>query len=120
MLCIASHVKRRGGKTRLNTNGHGNLIHGRDITPQLAGVIDLVNISLNAPDKMMYDRLCRPVYRDVAFDSVLFFARDCKKSGVRCRFSVVDCIGKECVEKCQALADREGIPLYVREMIHNG
>lgn len=120
MLCIASHVKRRGGKTRLNTNGHGNLIHGRDITPQLAGVIDLVNISLNAPDKMMYDRLCRPVYRDVAFDSVLFFARDCKKSGVCCRFSVVDCIGKECVEQCRALADREGIPLYVREMIHNG
>ena len=67
----------------------------------------------------MYDRLCRPVYRDVAFDSVLFFARDCKKSGVCCRFSVVDCIGKECVEKCKELADREGIPLYVRQMINN-
>ena len=116
MLAIASHVKRRGGKTRLNTNGHGNLIHGRDITPQLK-VIDLVNISLNAPDRAMYDRLCRPIYKDVAFDSVLFFARACKASGVNCRFSVVDCIGEVCVRKCQELADREGIPLYVRKMI---
>ena len=118
MLAIASHVKRRGGKTRLNTNGHGNLIHGRDITPQLK-IIDLVNISLNAPDRAMYDRLCRPIYKDVAFDSVLFFARACKASGVNCRFSVVDCIGDVCVRKCQELADREGIPLYVRKMIHN-
>ena len=118
MLAIASHVKRRGGKTRLNTNGHGNLIHGRDITPQLK-VIDLVNISLNAPDRAMYDRLCRPIYKDVAFDSVLFFARACKASGVNCRFSVVDCIGDVCVRKCRELADREGIPLYVRKMIDN-
>ncbi len=118
MLAIASHIKRRGGKTRLNTNGHGNLIHGRDITPQLK-IIDLVNISLNAPDRAMYDRLCRPIYKDVAFDSVLFFARACKASGVNCRFSVVDCIGDVCVRKCQELADREGIPLYVRKMIHN-
>ena len=116
MLAIASHIKRRGGKTRLNTNGHGNLIHGRDITPQLK-IIDLVNISLNAPDRAMYDRLCRPIYKDVAFDSVLFFARACKASGVNCRFSVVDCIGDVCVRKCQELADREGIPLYVRKMI---
>ena len=118
MLAIASHVKRRGGYTRLNTNGHGNLIHGRDITPQLK-VIDLVNISLNAPDRAMYDRLCRPIYKDVAFDSVLFFARACKASGVNCRFSVVDCIGDVCVRKCRELADREGIPLYVRKMIDN-
>ena len=118
MLAIASHVKRRGGKTRLNTNGHGNLIHGRDITPQLK-VIDLVNISLNAPDRVMYDRICRPIYKDVAFDSVIFFARACKASGVNCRFSVVDCIGDVCVRKCQELADREGIPLYVRKMIDN-
>ena len=119
MLAIAAYVKQRGGKTRLNTNGHGNLIHGRDITPQLAGVIDLVNISLNAPDKKVYDRLCRPVFPDAAFEGLFSFARDCKKSGVCCRFSVVDCIGKECVEKCKELADREGIPLYVQQMINN-
>ena len=32
---------------RINTNGHGNLIHGRDITPELKGRIDTVSVSLN-------------------------------------------------------------------------
>ena len=32
---------------RINTNGHANLIHGRDVTPGLAGRIDVLSISLN-------------------------------------------------------------------------
>lgn len=110
MLCIASHVKRRGGKTRLNTNGHGNLIHGRDITPQLAGVIDLVNISLNAPDKMMYDRLCRPVYRDVAFDSVLFFARDCKRAAFAAAFPSSTASGRSACKSAANLPTARASP----------
>ena len=30
---------------RINTNGHANLIHGRDVTPELAGRIDVLSIS---------------------------------------------------------------------------
>ncbi|MCX7911303.1 MAG: radical SAM protein, partial [Endomicrobia bacterium] len=30
---IAKYVKDNGGKTRMNTNGHGNIINKRDITP---------------------------------------------------------------------------------------
>ena len=89
MLAIASYVKRRGGEDAPEYQRPRQPHPRAGYHAQLAGVIDLVNISLNAPDKMMYDRLCRPVYRDVAFDSVLIFARDCKKSGVCCRFSVV-------------------------------
>ena len=33
---------------RINTNGHGNLICERDITPEFAGLIDCVSVSLNA------------------------------------------------------------------------
>ena len=29
---IAKYVKENGGKTRINTDGHGNLINKRDIT----------------------------------------------------------------------------------------
>ena len=45
---------------RLNTNGHGCLIHDRDILPDLGAVIDRVNVSLNAPDPERYIELCRP------------------------------------------------------------
>ena len=41
---IAEYVKSRGGKTRLNTNGHGNVINGRNIAPELA-LLDGINVS---------------------------------------------------------------------------
>ena len=45
------------------------------------------------------------------------FAKTCKKKGVNCRFSIVDCIGKEEVEACKILANSVGVPLYVRDYI---
>ena len=117
MLKICAWVHANGGKTRLNTNGHGSIINQRDIAPELAKALDGVNISLNAPDAHTYRKLCRPLYADMAFDSVLFFARSCKESGVNCWFSVVDLIGDEAIAGCRALADEIGIPLRVRKTI---
>ena len=48
---IAKYVKDKGGKTRLNTNGHGNDINKKDITPGMKGLLDSVSISLNATDE---------------------------------------------------------------------
>ena len=47
---IAEFVKKNGGSTRLNTDGHGNFINKRDITPELESRIDIVSISLNSTD----------------------------------------------------------------------
>lgn len=49
-----------GAAVRLNTNGHGCLIHARDILPELGAAVDRVNVSLNAPDEARYLELCRP------------------------------------------------------------
>ncbi len=54
---IARHVKTNGGRTRLNTDGHGNFINKRDITPELKGLIDTVSISLNSTDPEQYAKL---------------------------------------------------------------
>lgn len=113
---IAGYVHQRGGKTRLNTNGHGSALNGRNIAPELKGVLDGVNVSLNAPDKARYDKLCRPQIED-AFSEMLSFARALKEAGVNCWFSVVDCIGTAQIEECRAVAEEVGIPLRVREMI---
>lgn len=116
MLEICEYVHARGGKTRLNTNGHGSIINGRNIAPELAKMIDGVNISLNAPDLESYNDVCRPLV-DGAFEGMLQFARDCKAAGVNCWFSVVDCIGEAQLEKCRKIANGVGIPLRVREFI---
>ncbi|MGE5364237.1 MAG: TatD family hydrolase [Bacteroidota bacterium] len=56
---ISRYVKANGGKTRMNTDGHGNYINKRDITPELKGVIDTVSISLNSVDPEQYSKLMR-------------------------------------------------------------
>ena len=116
MLEICDFVHAHGGKTRLNTNGHGSLIHGKDIAPLLAGKLDAVNISLNAPTENEYREVCRPQVEG-AFEAMLGFARACRAAGVNCWFSVVDCIGAEKVEACRAIAEEAQIPLRVREYI---
>lgn len=115
---ICDFVHKNGGRTRLNTNGHGNLINGRNIAPELVGKLDGINISLNAPGETEYNAVCRPRI-DGAFGEVLSFAADCREAGLNCWFSVVDCIGKDCLDRCREIALETGIPLRVRRFIDN-
>ena len=116
MLKICEYVHAHGGKTRLNTNGHGSLINGHDITPELKGKLDGINISLNAPDEASYNAVCLPLNSE-AYEAMLAFARACSENGLNAWFSVVDIIGEESVERCRKVAEKAGLPLRVREMI---
>lgn len=117
LLEICDYVHAHGGKTRMNTNGHGNVINGRDIAPLLVGRMDGINISLNASNAELYKSLCRPLFAEASFDALIAFAKACKNAGLNCWFSVVDCIGAQEIAACRKLADETGVPLRVREMI---
>jgi TatD DNase family protein len=54
---VAQYVKQHGGRTRMNTNGHGNFINKRDITPEMKGIIDVVSVSLNTTDAYQYSQI---------------------------------------------------------------
>ncbi|MEW6228378.1 MAG: TatD family nuclease-associated radical SAM protein [Bacillota bacterium] len=86
---VAKWLKGRGIYVRMNTNGHGNLIHGRNVVPELAGLIDCMSISLNASNAATYDALCHPIYGRQAFKAVLEFARECKKHIPKVVLSIV-------------------------------
>ena len=117
MLQLCDFFHARGLKTRLNTNGQGNLINKRDITPDLKDKIDLVNISLNASCAEKYQPMCRSQFGESAFAAIVEFAKLCRKNGVNCRFSIVDCIGEEEIEACKRLAESVKVPLYIRNYI---
>ena len=117
MLQLCDFFHARGLKTRLNTNGQGNLINKRDITPDLKDKIDLVNVSLNASCAEKYQPICRSQYGESAFAAIVEFAKLCLKNGVNCRFSIVDCIGEEEIEACKRLAESVKVPLYIRNYI---
>lgn len=120
MLEIADYAHSVGKKTRLNTNGLGNLINGRDIVPLLAGRIDVVSVSLNESTEEKYDEICRPAYKD-AFAEVKRFAAECAAAGISTVLSVVDVIGEKAVEECRRIVREEipGATLRVRKMVHN-
>ena len=117
MVALCDFFHERGLKTRLNTNGQGNLINKRDIVPELKGKIDFVNISLNASCAEKYQKICRSQFGENGFQGLIDFARQCRVNGVACRFSIVDCIGEEEVEACKRLAASVNVPLYVRDYI---
>ena len=117
MLALCDFFHDKGLKTRLNTNGQGNLINKRDIVPDLKGKIDFVNISLNASCYEKYQPICRSQYKEAGFESMIEFARLCRRNGVDCRFSIVDCIGEDEVAACKYLAESVKIPLYVRKYL---
>ncbi len=72
---IAAWLKGQGVKVRVNTDGQANLVHGRNILPELQGLVDAVSVSLNAPDAATYQRLCRSDFGEAGFEGVKEFIR---------------------------------------------
>ena len=75
VILVASRLKQKypSVKIRINTNGHANLIHGKDVTPLMKGVIDSVSISLNTADAESYVKVCAPEFGTDAYDGLLDF-----------------------------------------------
>ena len=78
LLETARFVKKTYGKPiRINTNGLGDLINGKETAGLLEGLIDTVSISLNTPDAGEYQRLVRPKFGEGSYQAMLDFARKC-------------------------------------------
>lgn len=101
---IADYVKNNGGKTRLNTNGHGNVINKRDITPEMKDRIDTVSISLNSTDAEQYAKLMK--LDKQYFYSMIDFAKKSVEYVDKVVLSVVDLDEIE-IEKARKLVEQE-------------
>lgn len=114
----AAYIKQRcDTPVRINTNGLGDLINGREISAELEGLVDSLSISLNAPDKENYDKITRPSFKADCFAAMLKFASQASKFVPEVMFTVVDVIGEQEIARSRALADSVGIKLRVREYI---
>lgn len=102
-------------KIRINTNGHANRAAGRDITPELRGLVDIISISLNAKNAEEYDKICLCEYGRDGFYEMLDFAKKAKKYVPRVVLSVVDTIPREDIEACRKIAEELGVEYRVRE-----
>jgi TatD family-associated radical SAM protein len=111
---VCRYLKKKGAQVRINTNGQANLIWGRNIVPELAGLVDSISISLNAANAKDYVQICKPEHGEAAYSAVLEFAQECVKYIPEVCLTVVDVISARDIELCRSIACTMGAEFRVR------
>lgn len=114
VIAICRHLKQKGVRTRINTNGQAGLIWNKNVAAELKGLADTISISLNAKSAEDYVKLCRPDNGEAAYYAVLDFARECVKYIPEVCLTVVDVISAYDIEICRSIADSMGADFRVR------
>jgi TatD DNase family protein len=114
LTAVAQFLKSRGKRIRLDTNGHGDLIHGRPIIRELQGLIDTICISLNAETAEKYEEICKPVFGKKTYPALIQFIKDAKCVIPTVLVSIVDIPGVD-VEKCRKIAEELGVDFRIRK-----
>ena len=102
-----------GVRIRIDTNGHGSHINGRDIAPEMKGRIDTVSVSLNRASAAAYDAVVHPSFPG-AFEAMCDFTRRCVRCGVHTVMTVVDNMPQAEIDACAALCASLGAAFRVR------
>uniref|UniRef100_C6E9C4 Hydrolase, TatD family n=1 Tax=Geobacter sp. (strain M21) TaxID=443144 RepID=C6E9C4_GEOSM len=116
---VAAELKRRGIKVRVNTDGQANLVHGRNILPELAGLVDVLSVSLNAANAEDYQRLCNTPFGAAGFQGVCDFLKEAPKHVPQVTASAVTVPGLD-VGKVRELALSLGVDYREREYAEVG
>jgi TatD family-associated radical SAM protein len=115
VLEAGAELRQRGARVRLNTDGLANLIHGRDVTPDLEDSIDAISISLNAQNEDIYNRHCRPPMPG-AFEAVLDFTARAREFVPSVTLTAIDGLPGVDISACSAIAERLGVGFRRREL----
>ena len=108
LLDVARAVKQQGGHVRINTDGLANLIHGRDVTPELAKCVDRVSISLNAQNADVYEQHTHPKMHNT-YPAMLDFVRRARDSGMDVTVTAIDGLDGVDIDACHEIADKLGV-----------
>ena len=117
VLDVCRYVKQTTGlRTRINTNGLADLIHGKPTAWMLSELVDAVSISLNAASAVKYDELCHPKFGVEAWPAILKYTQDVKAYVPDVTMSVVSgTIPREDIEVCRRIAEKDlGVKFRVR------
>ena len=122
ILWLVDELKERFGEqlpsVRINTNGHANLIQGRNVCPELKGRIDTLSISLNAVNAADYVALCHPIQGEEAYQAMLDFAKEAAAYVPNVVMTIVDKDKTaEEIETCKRIAAERGVQLRIRSFI---
>jgi len=117
LLQLAQHFKVQGAFIRVNSDGLASLLHGRDVTPELAGKIDALSISMNAQNEDVYNRHCRPKSDfPGAYQAMLEFAGKAKAFVPSVTLTAIDGLEGVDIDACRQIAADIGVEFRRREL----
>jgi TatD DNase family protein len=116
---IAARLKQKGLRIRINTDGQANLVYGRNILPELAGLVDCISVSLNASDAETYARLCNTPFGKDGFDGICRFLSEATKHIPKVVASAVTVPGID-IAAVRRLAESLGVEFREREYAEVG
>ncbi|WP_020675799.1 TatD family hydrolase [Geopsychrobacter electrodiphilus] len=115
LICeLSAWLKTHQVKVRINTDGQANLVHGRNILPDLAGKVDALSVSLNAPDATQYQKLCRSKYPEIGYEAVKDFLKQAPTYIPEVIASAVSYPGVD-IAACRKVAEDLGVEFRARE-----
>jgi TatD DNase family protein len=117
LLEVARAMKARGKRVRLNTDGLANRVYGRDVTPELAGLIDVVSVSLNAQDQATYDRHCQP-HLSGSYEAVKGFIQAAKVHVPEVVATAIQGLDGVDIDACRHIAEQELGILFRMRYLH--
>lgn len=108
-------------RIRLNTNGLANAVWGRNVVPEMKGLLDAVHVSLNTGDPVQWAALMRPAEPWAAdgFEKVKEFIREAARTLPETFATVVEGNGVD-LEKFKTLAAGLGARPRVRGRLDDG
>ncbi len=115
LLAVAKYIKEQGGKTRINTDGLANLVHKRNVLPEMQGYIDALSISLNAQDEETYNRHCAPQLPG-AYDAMREFLRLSPQYIPDVRASAIEGLDGVDIDACRTITEESGAHFTHRKL----
>ena len=114
-LAISARAHELGWRVRVNTTGFANHAAGRDLTKELAGMVDEIDITFFGVNPKQHDELAYPAAGNEGWEMMKDFVRCSVASGIEtvCEFVAVPGFEPEpCREFARQLGARYDIRMY--------
>ena len=111
---VAEWLKESNITIRINTDGQANLVHKRNILPELKGLVDAISVSLNASDAETYQSLCQSDFGLESYTAVKEFIRQAPQYIPEVVASAVSYPDIN-MDDCRKIAEELGVPFRERE-----
>lgn len=113
LLQVAKYIKEHGGRVRVNTDGLANLVHRRNVLPELGEYVDALSVSMNAHNEEVYNRHCHPALPG-SYEGMLDFLRQAPGYVEQVTATALEGLEGVDIGACERLAAECGVGFHKR------